>query len=212
MAARGVKQCVNRLWMHGRRGFGATQRSTAQAASTGGESRQIQPPDVPELARLAHIAVTDAEASSIHRCRCLEQQHASQRTAASPASLPRVVPGQLEVQPGLQAASQSAKCITIVLLFLLFLQVKDWAPKIEGIVDWFGQLQEVDVEGVPPALRAEVETENFLREDEPRQCAERCVALAGASSTSSTASCCCLRSRQAISWYRRNEPARGWCA
>lgn len=48
-------------------------------------------------------------------------------------------------------------------------QVKDWAPKIEGIVEWFGQLQEVDVEGVPPALRAEVETENFLRADTPVQ-------------------------------------------
>ncbi len=53
------------------------------------------------------------------------------------------------------------------------LQVKDWAPKIEGIVEWFGQLQEVDVEGVPPALRAEVETENFLREDLPRQYEQR---------------------------------------
>ena len=46
--------------------------------------------------------------------------------------------------------------------------MKDWAPKIEGIVDWFGQLQEVDVEGVPPALRAEVDSDNCLREDEPR--------------------------------------------
>ena len=31
----------------------------------------------------------------------------------------------------------------------------DWGPKIEAIVDWFGQLQAVDVEGVPPALRAD---------------------------------------------------------
>ena len=36
-----------------------------------------------------------------------------------------------------------------------------------GILEWFGQLQRVDVEGVPPALRAEVETENFFRPDEP---------------------------------------------
>lgn len=45
------------------------------------------------------------------------------------------------------------------------LQVADWTPKIEGIVEWFGQLEKVDVEGVPPALRADVEAENTLRED-----------------------------------------------
>jgi len=37
------------------------------------------------------------------------------------------------------------------------LQVADWGPKIENIVEWFGQLQEIDVEGVPPALQADVE-------------------------------------------------------
>ena len=30
----------------------------------------------------------------------------------------------------------------------------DWGPKIASVVQWFGQLAEVDVEGVPPALRA----------------------------------------------------------
>lgn len=45
----------------------------------------------------------------------------------------------------------------------------DWGPKIEGIVEWFGQLQEVDVEGVPPALRADVEGEGALRADVPQQ-------------------------------------------
>lgn len=45
-------------------------------------------------------------------------------------------------------------------------QVADWGRKIEGIVEWFGQLQEVDVEGVPPALRADVEGASTLRPDE----------------------------------------------
>jgi aspartyl-tRNA(Asn)/glutamyl-tRNA(Gln) amidotransferase subunit C len=51
--------------------------------------------------------------------------------------------------------------------------VADWSPKIQGIVDWFGQLQKVDVEGVPPALRAAgTEAEagagaNRLRPDTP---------------------------------------------
>lgn len=45
----------------------------------------------------------------------------------------------------------------------------DWGPKIEGIVEWFGQLQQVDVEGVPPALRADVEAAGELRPDAARQ-------------------------------------------
>ena len=44
----------------------------------------------------------------------------------------------------------------------------DWQPKIGGIVEWFGQLQEIDVEGVPPALRADVEGDSRLRPDESR--------------------------------------------
>ena len=44
-----------------------------------------------------------------------------------------------------------------------------WGPKIEGIVEWFGQLQEVDLEGVPPALRANLEDGNALRADESRE-------------------------------------------
>ena len=47
-------------------------------------------------------------------------------------------------------------------------QVAEWGPKLEGIVEWFGQLQEVDVEGVPPALRADVEGQSSLRADQPR--------------------------------------------
>ena len=48
-------------------------------------------------------------------------------------------------------------------------QVAEWGPKLEGIVEWFGQLQEVDVEGVPPALRADVEGQSSLRADQPRR-------------------------------------------
>lgn len=73
-------------------------------SSSGGGGNGVAPPDVRELARLAHISVTDQE-------------------------------------------------------------VADWGPKIEGIVEWFGQLQGVDVEGVPPALRADVEAAPALRPD-----------------------------------------------
>ena len=61
--------------------------------------------------------------------------------------------------------------------FPTVLQVADWGPKIEGIVDWFGQLQEVDVEGVPPALRADVEGQDVLRPDEPRRYAHQAEML-----------------------------------
>jgi aspartyl/glutamyl-tRNA(Asn/Gln) amidotransferase C subunit len=43
----------------------------------------------------------------------------------------------------------------------------EWAPKISSILDWFGQLGRVDLEGVPPALRAEVDGGNLLRPDTP---------------------------------------------
>lgn len=76
-----------------------------QCRSSGGRSGGgVAPPDVRELARLAHISVTDQE-------------------------------------------------------------VAEWGPKIEGIVEWFGQLQGVDVEGVPPALRADLEAAPALRPD-----------------------------------------------
>eukprot|EP00887_Chlorella_sp_A99_P006775 scaffold2.g6775.t1 len=79
-------------------------QGVCRAAPAGG--RQLEPPDVPALARLAQIGATEEE-------------------------------------------------------------VADWQPKIASIVEWFGQLQEIDVQGVPPALRADVEGDSRLRPDEP---------------------------------------------
>jgi len=39
--------------------------------------------------------------------------------------------------------------------------VESWTPKIGSIIDWFGQLQQVDVQDVPPALRAMEDTPKF---------------------------------------------------
>jgi len=47
-------------------------------------------------------------------------------------------------------------------------EAKDWAPKIAEIVDWFGQLEKVDVKGVEPAARASSDEANVLRPDTPR--------------------------------------------
>ena len=46
-------------------------------------------------------------------------------------------------------------------------EAADWAPKIAGIVEWFGQLQQADLEGIPPALRADVDDTTSLRPDIP---------------------------------------------
>ncbi|KAK9810403.1 hypothetical protein WJX72_010188 [[Myrmecia] bisecta] len=59
-------------------------------------------------------------------------------------------------------------------------EVAEWEPKIAEIVGWFGQLQAVDVEGVEPALRADVDVGNRLREDVPHHYADRETLIEGA--------------------------------
>lgn len=66
-AARGLRQCISRVLGHnrqaGRQAAAAAQRQLVQAAaSSSGEAKPlVAPPDVPDLARLAHIAVTEEE-------------------------------------------------------------------------------------------------------------------------------------------------------
>ncbi|KAL2548479.1 Glutamyl-tRNA(Gln) amidotransferase subunit C [Forsythia ovata] len=45
-------------------------------------------------------------------------------------------------------------------------EVEEFAPKIRQVIDWFGQLQAVDLQNVEPAIRADNEGET-LREDLP---------------------------------------------
>ncbi|KAJ0247351.1 Glutamyl-tRNA(Gln) amidotransferase subunit C [Hirschfeldia incana] len=45
-------------------------------------------------------------------------------------------------------------------------EIEECEPKIRQVIDWFGQLQQVDVNSVEPAIRAEMEGGN-LREDAP---------------------------------------------
>ncbi|MED6173075.1 hypothetical protein PIB30_055872 [Stylosanthes scabra] len=44
-------------------------------------------------------------------------------------------------------------------------EVEEFAPKIQQVIDWFGQLQDVDLQSVEPSIRAD--TENNLRENAP---------------------------------------------
>lgn len=46
-------------------------------------------------------------------------------------------------------------------------EASEWQPKINSIIDWFGQLQQVDVTGVAPAIHA-TEQGTALRVDEAR--------------------------------------------
>ncbi|KAL5217656.1 hypothetical protein ABZP36_018340 [Zizania latifolia] len=46
-------------------------------------------------------------------------------------------------------------------------EAKELAPKIRQVVDWFGQLQAVDLECVEPSLRAGTAAGNSLRQDTP---------------------------------------------
>ncbi|KAJ4871171.1 hypothetical protein Rs2_47207 [Raphanus sativus] len=45
-------------------------------------------------------------------------------------------------------------------------EIEECEPKIRQVIDWFGQLQHVDVNSVEPAIRAEMEG-GSLREDAP---------------------------------------------
>lgn len=48
-------------------------------------------------------------------------------------------------------------------------EVEDFAPKIKQVIDWFGQLQAVDLQSVEPSLRANAELSTTPREDLPEE-------------------------------------------
>ncbi|KAL4604454.1 hypothetical protein ACB092_10G195100 [Castanea dentata] len=45
-------------------------------------------------------------------------------------------------------------------------EVEEFAPKIQQVIDWFGQLQDVDLHSIEPSIRADTEDSN-LRDDVP---------------------------------------------
>ncbi|KAL6344617.1 hypothetical protein AAG906_002523 [Vitis piasezkii] len=45
-------------------------------------------------------------------------------------------------------------------------EVEEFAPKIRQVIDWFGQLQAVDLQSIEPSIRADTEGDN-LRDDSP---------------------------------------------
>ncbi|KAI4962526.1 hypothetical protein ZWY2020_030268, partial [Hordeum vulgare] len=52
-------------------------------------------------------------------------------------------------------------------------EAEEFAPKIQQVVDWFGQLQSVDLESIEPSLRADTAAGSSLREDKAEPFANR---------------------------------------
>ncbi|XP_062211952.1 glutamyl-tRNA(Gln) amidotransferase subunit C, chloroplastic/mitochondrial-like isoform X2 [Phragmites australis] len=52
-------------------------------------------------------------------------------------------------------------------------EAEEFAPKIRQVVDWFGQLQAVDLGSIEPSLRAGTTAGSSLREDKPETFANR---------------------------------------
>ncbi|XP_011094480.1 glutamyl-tRNA(Gln) amidotransferase subunit C, chloroplastic/mitochondrial [Sesamum indicum] len=46
-------------------------------------------------------------------------------------------------------------------------EVGEFEPKIRQMIDWFAQLQSVDLDSVEPAIRADTEGDDNLRDDVP---------------------------------------------
>ncbi|MQL74612.1 hypothetical protein Taro_006968 [Colocasia esculenta] len=57
-------------------------------------------------------------------------------------------------------------------------EVEEFAPKIRQVVDWFGQLQAVNLENIDPALRADTDVNVNPREDVPETFENREAMLA----------------------------------
>ncbi|KAM0894301.1 hypothetical protein ACQ4PT_024572 [Festuca glaucescens] len=121
-----------------------------------------------------------AAASAIPRLRCAAPpRHASSRTqwcllqrlplSSSPNVAPAAAasgPGPLE-PPDLPRLAKSAR------ISLSPQEAEEFAPKIQQVVDWFGQLQAVDLESIEPSLRADTAVGSSLREDKAEPFANR---------------------------------------
>ncbi|XP_078436239.1 glutamyl-tRNA(Gln) amidotransferase subunit C [Wolffia australiana] len=62
-------------------------------------------------------------------------------------------------------------------------EVEQFTPKIRQVVDWFGQLQSVDLGSVDPALRVDTVAGGNLRDDVPESFENRPAILAAVPSS-----------------------------
>ncbi|ERN00428.1 hypothetical protein AMTRI_Chr09g38380 [Amborella trichopoda] len=63
-------------------------------------------------------------------------------------------------------------------------EIEEFGPKIKQVIDWFGQLQAVNLESIEPALRADTGGSDNTRADEPEIFGNREAMIAAVSSYS----------------------------
>nr|BAJ89504.1 predicted protein [Hordeum vulgare subsp. vulgare]BAJ91157.1 predicted protein [Hordeum vulgare subsp. vulgare] len=107
-------------------------------------------------------AATPGRASPSTRWSLLRRRPLS----SSPSAAPTAGPGALE-PPDLPRLANSAR------ISLSPQEAEEFAPKIQQVVDWFGQLQSVDLESIEPSLRADTAAGSSLREDKAEPFANR---------------------------------------
>ncbi|CAL4934996.1 unnamed protein product [Urochloa decumbens] len=118
----------------------ATQVPPAAAAGAPGS---LEPPDLPRLASAARIS--------------LSPQEVSQRAA--------LFLSLCEASVALCNKETDTYCLFVFPVSAR--QAEELEPKIRQFVDWFGQLQAVDLESIEPSIRAGTAAGSSLREDKP---------------------------------------------
>jgi aspartyl/glutamyl-tRNA(Asn/Gln) amidotransferase C subunit len=116
------------------------------------------------LLRCSARAINLATTHSVWRKPTIFRQISCSAAPSTSSNSPEIEP------PNVQKLAQLAQ------LGVSEQEAAEWGPKIAGIVEWFGQLQQVDLEGVPPAVRADIGDANLLRPDQPRDFENRLVA------------------------------------
>ena len=151
-------------------------------------NKDLPAPDVQKLAQLAHISVTEQQVRML---------------GCSSAANSRTVLSLLYIcGAGARLGAQASKHSTMVYLSPLHLIVQHGMQPVESVcLCRFSQLQQADVTGIEPAVRADVQADNVLRDDVPQECESRSVAafnwamrLLHKLKTLSN-SCCCLQGR-----------------
>ncbi|XP_010244391.1 PREDICTED: glutamyl-tRNA(Gln) amidotransferase subunit C, chloroplastic/mitochondrial-like [Nelumbo nucifera] len=100
--------------------------------------------------------------SSLLQSRCLWSSQWRARNYSVPSAL---------LPPDLPLLAETAR------ISLIPKEAEEFAPKIRQVIDWFGQLQAVDLQSIEPALRADTEGDN-LRNDVPETFENREAMLA----------------------------------
>ncbi|KAL6893580.1 hypothetical protein ACP4OV_007678 [Aristida adscensionis] len=120
-------------------------------------------------------AMLSAAASAIPRLR-LAPRHTSPGTPwprPLASSALRAAPAPAGAGAGALEPPDVPRLASAARISLSAQEAEEFAPKIRQVVDWFGQLQAVDLESIEPSLRAGTGAGSSLREDKPETFANR---------------------------------------